>query len=404
MYSYNYNRPQVFSGLQVRKFDPTGLSVEDNFTERRDMNEFLRDGDVINTLFDQTLNILFEEGEKEVPDKMLVQIFNNAYKICWYLTSQHLSVKEVSQKMQLNRVRMITRNLSYCVAWSILTVYKEFYNYCSKSDLDALRQRASNREFFSRYREAVRFLDEPLYPIYFAHPGVHGHLLPEAKLDFEDSDLCEIDSPEVLDFINQNMKSSSEKVDFEDKDVEEGEYESTSVDEVLDKAVSSIKCMCSAIQKENVRLSQAMADMEIHHQKSVETMQSSIDRLRLQNDMLTKRLNERKPKVEIKEVVKVKEVQKEDPLRKILTWDTICEYAKTLGEAKEVQTILNMLNRMSSRNRYFNENLEQNIRNLEVYLKDMQRPVYNQTNNFNDGSAYNDIHDNQDARINTHGR
>ena len=59
-----------------------------------------------------------------------------------------------------------------------------------------------------------------------------------------------------------------------------------------------------------------------------------------------------------------------------------------------------MFNRMSSRNQYYNQNLMDNIDKLEAYIRELQKPVYNQTNHI-DGD-YVETQNNHHLKSETH--
>ena len=106
--------------------------VESNtFTERTDINEFLRDGAVINSLYDVTLQHLFENRTRNVEARIL-EVFNKAYEICWMITEQEVTYTDILHNVFNNKPNFFIRDLSYCVAWCILKVYSELYELCEK--------------------------------------------------------------------------------------------------------------------------------------------------------------------------------------------------------------------------------------------------------------------------------
>lgn len=317
------------------------------FTERTDINQFLRDGAVINALYDITLQNLFDNRTRNVEARVL-EVFNKAYEICWMITSQGASYTDISKRVFGSKYNFLIRDLSQFVAWSILKVYGEFYEF-NKSILDTLRNRTQDKGMFSSYRELVRMQDDPCRPICFDTPGIRPS---KHEFCFEGNHL-----------------------ELEENEEDTDEYEMTAVDDVLEKSFAVIRTTYNAIKSENERLAFAMAEQESSQRKTVEGLEATISRLRSQNAHLTRQLEAKKSEVKVKEVIK------ENPLQKILNWDTITNYALGLGNYKDVQVICNMFNRMSSRNQYYNQNLMDNIDKLEAYIRDLQKPTYNQTNN-----------------------
>jgi len=90
-------------------------------------------------------------------------------------------------------------------------------------------------------------------------------------------------------------------------------------------------------------------------------------------------------------------------LPQILNWETIGDYALSLGNAQDVHVIYVMLNRISTRNRYFDESLNKVIEKIERHQHALEQHKFGATFNFNEGSSYNDIHDNTDSTIKTNG-
>lgn len=343
----------------------------DTYTERDNINQFLRDGAVINSLYDLTLQNLYDNIIEDIDDTSL-EIFNKAYKICWMITAKEASYSAILSEVFHNRPNYLVRDLSQYIAWSILKVYDEFYEV-DDSILETLRKRTQQKDMFPAYRELVRMQDDPSAPICFSTPGVR---MPSPCPFFIDE--TEDDSfRHVLNFLgNQNL---SDKLEYEE-DEETSEVELTPTDDILDHSFSAIRSTYNGIKCENDRLAHALMDMETNHKKTIEEKDSTIARLRTQNNVLTRQLAEKETKVEVKEVVKKVVVKEPDPMSKILNWDSITDYALGLGNVKDVQAIYTMLNRISSRGRYFDDGLEKNLQKLEAYIRELQKPVINQTN------------------------
>ena len=195
----------------------------------------------------------------------------------------------------------------------------------------------------------------------------------------------------IEDFLSNFATRHSELELDEDED---DEYEMRPVDDVLEKSFTAIRTTYEAIKSENERLAFTIAEMESNQRKTIEGMEATISRLRSQITHLNKQLEASKNEVKVKEVIK------ENPLQKILNWDTITNYALGLGNYKDVQVICNMFNRMSSRNQYYNQNLMDNIDKLEAYIRELQKPVYNQTNHI--GGDYVETQNNHQQKSETH--
>ena len=360
--------------------------VESNtFTERTDINEFLRDGAVINSLYDVTLQHLFENRTRNVEARIL-EVFNKAYEICWMITEQEVTYNDILHNVFNNKPNFFIRDLSYCVAWCILKVYSELYEF-DNSILELIRKRANRLAFFTDYRELVRMQDDPCYPINFAEPGIY-HRPSRCICDnIDESDI-------ILKFQRHSSVANGEGSMLEVDEDEDSDIEIQPLDEVLETSFMSIRNTVKALTEENNRLAFAIHESESNHMKAIEGKDATISRLRSQITHLNKQLEASKNEVKVKEVIK------ENPLQKILNWDTITNYALGLGNYKDVQVICNMFNRMSSRNQYYNQNLMDNIDKLEAYIRELQKPVYNQTNHI-DGD-YVETQNNHHLKSETH--
>lgn len=342
----------------------------ENYEERKEINQFLRDGSVINSLYDQTLDLLYAHDSNTDEEKQALRIFNAAYKICWLITSKQASYGDVTSKMYFRRGDYFVRDLSYYVAWSILKVYSEFYEYDERI-LDTIRNRTSHKDLFTPYRELVRMQDDPCRPICFSTPGVR--LIP-SRVCLDSFEEGKIDSDMIVQML-RNQLAHSGALDLEDDEEEQDQYEIAPVDDVLENSFSRIRETCNAIKAENDRIAHAMMEMEVNHNKTIEGKDSTISRLRAEVLLLKQQLAEKETKVEVKEVVKKVVVKEENPMTKVLNWDVITDYALSLGNCKDVQAIYTMLNRLSTRNRYFDDSLMKCLEKLEAYICQLQKPV-----------------------------
>lgn len=360
--------------------------VESNtFTERTDINEFLRDGAVINSLYDVTLQHLFENRTRNVEARIL-EVFNEAYEICWMITEQGVTYNDILHNVLNNKPNFFIRDLSYCVAWCILKVYSELYEF-DNSILESIRKRVNRLAFFTEYRELVRMQDDPCYPINFAEPGIYHRPSRRICDSIDESDI-------ILKFQRHSSVANGEGSMLEVDEDEDSDIEIQPLDEVLETSFRSIRNAVKALTEENNRLTFAIHESESNHMKAIEGKDATISRLRFQIAHLNKQLEASKNEVKVKEVIK------ENPLQKILNWDTITNYALGLGNYKDVQVICNMFNRMSSRNQYYNQNLMDNIDKLEAYIRELQKPVYNQTNHI--GGDYVETQNNHQQKSETH--
>lgn len=307
------------------------------FVERTEINEFLRDGSLLNEIYDELVDIFFMKRRGKDSDKSALRVLNSAYKICWLITESGVdSYDDLIREMYFRKNDLLIRDLSYILAWCILKVYGEFYDF-DNNVIEDIRRSISNKAYFSQFRELVRLQNDPSCPISFRCPG-----LPMNEDDDQDEEVGKTpDSDRIDDHLN------------------------------------SIKFMTDRLLSDNRKLANELEESESAHKKEIETLEVTIERQRAQIRSLNQQLKEKETKVVTREVTKevIKEVVKEHPLLKILNWDTITNYGLGLGNYKDVQVILNMLNRISTRNHYFDDNLDANIVKLEQYLRELQKPA-----------------------------
>ena len=248
--------------------------VESNtFTERTDINEFLRDGAVINSLYDVTLQHLFESRTRNVEARIL-EVFNKAYKICWMITEQEVTYNDILHNVLNNKPNFFIRDLSYCVAWCILKVYSELYEF-DNSILVSIRKRVNRLAFFTEYRELVRMQDDPCYPINFAEPGIYHR--PSRRIC---DNIDEYDN--ILKYQRHSSVANGEGSMLEVDEDEDSDIEIQPLDEVLETSFRSIRNAVKALTEENNRLTFAIHESESNHMKAIEGKDATISRLRFQ--------------------------------------------------------------------------------------------------------------------------
>lgn len=374
----------LFSGVGGLQFSA--------FKERDDINQFLRDGDLINELYDQTLDVLGMSDRSYDEEADILKVFNTAYKICWLVAMKRESFGEVTRLVYFRKSDTYIRDISYCVAWCILKVYSDLYDF-DNDILEQIRKRINRLDFFTNYRELVRMQEDPCFPINFAEPGIYHR---PSRCSCENID----DSETFFHFLNHKLgKQINESILELDED-DDSDIEIQPLDDVLESSFSNIRNTVKALTEENNRLAFVIHESESNHMKAIEGKDATISRLRSQISHLSRQLQEKETKVEVQKVEVVKEVVKENPLQKVLNWDTITNYALSLGNFKDVQAIMIMINRMSSRGQCYDDNIEQNIQKLEAYIRELQKPVYNQTNNI--GGDYVETQNNHHHKSETH--
>lgn len=369
-----------------------------DFQERNDINQFLRDGDFINVLYDQTLKIIHQvkdDGENydEIYDikSSTLRVFNTAYRICWMLTVKRKSLREVYQTFPTVGLEL-SISLSYCIAWSILTVYKGLCDIDSV-DLRKIRNLISNLDYFAEFRELVRMQSEPLFPINFAQPVIF-HRPSSASFDTDN------DSESLFPFPRQGSDNNPYEIPQDSSAKRDLSIELTSLNEMLDSSFGNIRDSITALAKENKRLELDRRVSESNNIKALEAKDAIISQLRSENSLLRRQLKEKETRVKVKKVEVVKEVVKEHPLQKVLNWDAITDYALSLGDSRDVNAIVKMISRMSARAQCYDDNVDQNIQKIESYIKDLLQPFNKQ--DFNISGNYIENQNNHQIKPKNH--
>lgn len=98
------------------------FNIKDNFVERNDVSDFLRESRVNSELYDIVLRMV---GDRNLSPRQLTGIFNNAYRICTIATSPLGILEDV----QLLLGRLDDLGFGYCfvtkvVAWCLLRIHE----------------------------------------------------------------------------------------------------------------------------------------------------------------------------------------------------------------------------------------------------------------------------------------
>ena len=81
--------------------ESTGVGKENTeFIPRKNYEEFYRDGNVIEDLFELTDSLM--ANEYNIPyGEYTLQVFNHAYHICWMIIHEKSSVMQISKSIVL---------------------------------------------------------------------------------------------------------------------------------------------------------------------------------------------------------------------------------------------------------------------------------------------------------------
>lgn len=333
-----------------------------NFEERTAPNQFRRDGKTISELYDLTID--FVCSKDETPDCVL-RIFNDAYLICTICVSKTITLNKLYLELTSIEKKPLYLDTAFYVAYVILRL-----TGCNTQPMESLM--ADIRRFIvidgsSMFVDFVRrYMGTITQPINFAKP---------------DSDLA----VSVLQLSVPSTETSKNQI----TEIEE------SFRDILDKF--------KAFETENELLRKELLEEKSNHQKDIESRDNKLKELQESFFKLSSQ-EERRRKQMMNDLAKaqIEKEAKKGPVNKVVNLDSIVEYVMGCNDADDVEVIRTMLFDMCRRNRCFDERLLQAIDKIEDRVNDLRRPIPRSiTNNFGQGAAYNDIHDNTNAKIDT---
>lgn len=192
------------------------FNIRDNFVERNDVSDFLRESRVNSELYDIVLIMV---GDRNLSPRQLTGIFNNAYRICTIATSPLGILDDVH--MLLNRLDDL--HFDYCfatkvVAWCLLRIHEGLI-YISE---DIMRYLYDNCRYSDVYNSCHYFVrnnaGELTCPINFSgqrlRPAASApEERPEERFMEQYAQLLE----SARDLIRQNMALRKQVAETEEK-------------------------------------------------------------------------------------------------------------------------------------------------------------------------------------------
>lgn len=144
----------------------TGISKEkEEFVPRKNYEEFYRDGDVIEDLFELADSLM--ANEYNIPyGEYTLQVFNHAYHICWMIIHEKSSVMQISKSIVFEND--VVRKFSFEIAYILYILHEKFY------EIDESIRRGflcvlPRGWYMNRFRNFVRENELPC-PIEFCAP------------------------------------------------------------------------------------------------------------------------------------------------------------------------------------------------------------------------------------------
>lgn len=378
--------------LDSSDFDDVRFNHE--FIERTEINEFLRDGVVVSDLYDITLSRLFPEGRSK---EDALKVFNTAYRICFYATVKKMSYNEIARKFIFDRNDYIIRDLSYCVAWVLLSLHQGLYEFNSiilrEIQCSCARRMITTSSFSDIITAHKR---DSIEPINFASSkSLFYQAVRQERVDNGPRIVGRID----LSAINKATPRKSTLFDDVKKQTEN----------ILDKF--------KELDEENKKLRKQLLEQKDISAKELESERAKSELLKLENKNQQEKIGSLQKTLD--EVMKERNIlahsshsqiimmsQKERPvsLSNVFNCDTITDYGCSLPSIAEVTTISTMISKIALRKQCTDPKVTACIDRLDEAARSLLQISNIQNNNFGQGSCYNDIHDITNSTITTHGK
>ncbi len=97
---------------------------KEEFVPRKNYEEFYRDGEVIEDLFEWTDSLM--ANEYNIPyGEYTLQVFNHAYHICWMIFHKNSSVMQISKSIEFEND--VVQKFSFEVAYVLYILHEKFY-------------------------------------------------------------------------------------------------------------------------------------------------------------------------------------------------------------------------------------------------------------------------------------
>lgn len=183
----------------------SNFNIKDEYIERNDINDFLRDHKVVSEIY----NIVLRQNEqKELSPRQLTGIFNNAYRICTIATDKRGSLDDV--KNLLFRAIRANANVDSIkvAAWCLLRLHEGLVYVCE--DISSfLRDWVRHSDVYDACQYFIRnFAGTFDKPINFSGRAIVVKKNAENTIDVEDNFMSK--HSEFLDSIQQILRNNQE--------------------------------------------------------------------------------------------------------------------------------------------------------------------------------------------------
>lgn len=328
------------------------------FEGRTCIEDFMEDGDFMKELYRMVLDVI----EKQRPfrmspltedrkKKLALHVFNEAYRVCSQSVEQNKNIYSITVNTTNLYYKDIFKDIVFSIAYTFLKLTKRFYD---------------EDRYFKVMQIYGRIADFGLCQNFDRFVNRRGHAI----------------DPICFGKIRRNIPKPEKAV------------KSDTMEDTLSRTLEGVNTLYNSLQEKEKQLNEAFGKVAI--------LETLLAQHKEEIQELNHKLANQEPK--IVEVIKEKVVEKKVPSGEGLNLETMTDYALTLQKDDEVQVIINFMNHLLVEDLYSGKGLKQLIKKLETHRRNLQKPVVSQVNTFQSGSTFNDIHDNDNAKINTNGR
>lgn len=356
----NTPKIEITDGLVYYEFSD-GSSVRfapGEFEGRTCIEDFMEDGDFMKELYRKVLDVIEKQRPFRISPltedrkkKLVLHMFNEAYRVCSQLVEQNKNIYSITVNTTNLYDKDIFKDIVFSIAYTFLKLTKRFY------DEDRI---------FKVMQIYGRIADVGLCQDFDRFVNRRGHAI----------------DPICFGKIRRNIPKP------------EKEVKSDTMEDTLSRTLEGVNTLYNSLQEKEKQLNEAFGKVAV--------LETLLAQHKEEIQELNHRLANQEPK--IVEVIKEKVVEKKVPSGEGLNLETMTNYALTLQKDDEVQVIINFMNHLLVEDLYSGMGLKQLIKKLETHRRDLQKPAVSQVNTFQSGSTFNDIHDNDNAKINTNGR
>lgn len=123
------------------------------YTERKDINEFIRDDKILNKLYNLVLQKVFDN---KLSQERVLTIYNNAYYECTIvMNGGKMNLEIIASNSPSMHGRIVEQKITHCLIMSILGLHKGFEGFNDDAYIE-IRSLCKNYECYGEFSEFIR--------------------------------------------------------------------------------------------------------------------------------------------------------------------------------------------------------------------------------------------------------